>query len=143
MGAKVQCWPSAEASSAAMRSACSMAARFQEAACASGIGKIVLYPWMTSNPKSRGGFLQDALVVEIRMAQDAAYLSGADLIQQVVFIYRRAGADIAGHLIELADFFLQRHVSKQRLHALLDIVGGGLGCGRERPADTKRRQGAG
>ena len=66
IGAKVHRIPSADASRAACRAASSISSGFQDAACPSGIGKIVLYPWITSLPNSSGiprrvSFVRDPL----------------------------------------------------------------------------------
>ena len=54
MGAKVQCRPAAVASSAATCAAASTAAGSQLEASASGTGKVVRKPWMTSNANNSG-----------------------------------------------------------------------------------------
>src|SRR5260370_38711035 len=54
IGAKVHRMPSAAASRAACRDACSTSPGSHVAACANGMGKMVLYPWITSRPKSSG-----------------------------------------------------------------------------------------
>jgi len=54
MGAKIQSMPDTAASLAAIFAASSNSAGFQVQASASGMGKIVLCPWITSNPTISG-----------------------------------------------------------------------------------------
>jgi hypothetical protein len=59
IGANVQCTPCAAASAAATRAAPATAAESNVAAWASGTGKTVRQPWMTSNEKRSGILSRD------------------------------------------------------------------------------------
>src|SRR5258706_5755642 len=59
IGVKVQCRPTLRASAAAIEALSSTMAGSQLAACPSGIGNSVLYPWMTSKPSKTGIFRRD------------------------------------------------------------------------------------
>src|SRR6266550_1562943 len=72
MGANVQFTPAAAASRAAARAVLSAAAGSHVAASASGIGKIVRYPWITSRPRSNGMWRRDS-VTAMRWASRVAW----------------------------------------------------------------------
>src|ERR1041385_4360808 len=148
IGAKVQCTPLADASMAATWADRSAAAGFQLAASASGTGKMVRKPWMTSWANRRGmGRGEDGAEAvddvggkwegEVRArfppreplelpgavgaddVQKRADLAPADLLGPR---RRAAGAGRvaqAGELVELADLLGQRQAREHRVHKAL------------------------
>ncbi len=85
------------------------------------------------------GALHGDFIFKIGMTQYAANFARFDGAEHVVFGDIGAGADVAGDLVKLPDFFFERHFGEQRFYTGVNVLDGSFLGKKGRRKKSRRR----